>query len=80
LSTGSNITYFWDWGDGQAENTTIWGINHTYTARGLYNITIDIVNALSDQHNTSYVIVEVRVLAPDLSLSLSPSLSLSLSL
>ncbi|MEI6489161.1 MAG: PKD domain-containing protein [Bacteroidota bacterium] len=43
-STGSNLTYFWDLGDGTTSNTSATVFQHTYASPGNYTVCLTVTN------------------------------------
>jgi gliding motility-associated-like protein len=71
-STGPNLTYLWDFGDGTTDNTAT--PQHAYAADGLYTIKLYI----TDQYGCKDSLIKpdyIRVVTPVASFTLSDSLS-----
>jgi PKD repeat protein len=55
VSTGTNITYAWDFGDGATGNDGV--VTHTYTAVGNYTATVTATNSVSSQTASTLVTI-----------------------
>ena len=71
-STGNNLTYDWDFGDGQTATSTP-SPSHTYATPGTYNVSLTVSNAggLDTQSRAGYIRVEAP--APTSSFSAAPT-------
>ena len=58
IRLGTNVTHFWNFGDGTEVNTTANFIEHTYTQKGYYNITCRSENLASMKENITYITSE----------------------
>ena len=56
-ATDSNLTYAWDFGDGQSGNQKT--IDHSYSDVGTYTATLTVTNTLNDQTDTMSIPIEV---------------------
>ena len=52
------MTYLWDFGDGSNLTTTASNVSHIYSTKGIYNVTIQASNLLSQKENISSIIVQ----------------------
>ncbi|CAC5393551.1 unnamed protein product [Mytilus coruscus] len=59
--TGTNVTYWWDFGDGTALNTTDATYDYTYNTVGEMNVSITAFNQMSSKSNTTVVQVQDRI-------------------
>ncbi|MDM8532447.1 PKD domain-containing protein [Anaerolineales bacterium HSG25] len=68
---GSNISYIWDWGDGQSYVTTQAVVSHTYQQNGVYTVTVTANNEVSQQTSSTTITIlscePIRELAIDIS-------------
>ncbi|MDX1613698.1 MAG: PKD domain-containing protein [Candidatus Promineifilaceae bacterium] len=55
VTAGDDLTYSWDFGDGQADFGPL--VNHTYAAPGTYTATVTASNAVSSQTAATEVVV-----------------------
>ena len=58
ISTGSNVSYEWDFGDGSSIETGQ-NVTHTYPAVGNYTATVTATNKVSSQSATTMVSIDV---------------------
>jgi len=56
ISTGSNVTYEWDFGDGSPKQAGQ-VVTHIYTADGTYNAKVTATNSVSSANTTTEVII-----------------------
>lgn len=52
-SSGYNLTYNWDFGDGQTESDGYAQTNHCYYSSGSYHVTLTVVDGVNQQAHTS---------------------------
>ena len=55
--SGSNITYIWDFGDGNKLRTQLNSSSHTYTSPGTYYVTLIVANAVNQVTRRSVIAV-----------------------
>jgi uncharacterized repeat protein (TIGR01451 family) len=56
VSAGTVLTYAWDFGDGQSGMGGI--VSHSYSAPGVYTVTLTASNSVSSETATSFVLVD----------------------
>jgi len=59
ISTGSNVTYIWDFGDGSSGSGDV--VQHTYTEAGEFTATVTATNSVGEQNGTTVVVVEEAI-------------------
>ncbi len=67
-STGDNLTFLWEFGDGQTSDEM--SPTHLYTATGSYTVTLTVQNDVSSDVATAVVIVTPPVITPGYTLFL----------
>jgi PKD repeat protein len=58
ITSGSNVSYIWDFGDGSPLNNSGPTISHTYPATGTFTTVVTATNDVSSQSATTTVIVQ----------------------
>ncbi|CAH1789073.1 unnamed protein product [Owenia fusiformis] len=61
---GNNVTYTWDFGNGEVKNTSIMQIQHTFRSKGAYIIKVRARNLLNEQTAEKRVFVLERYCRP----------------
>lgn len=62
ITAGTNVTYTWDFGDG--ETATGKDVTHVYTTPGLYIVTLTATNSLGTQEVTKSIIIRYGLYLP----------------
>ncbi|MBK5107744.1 MAG: PKD domain-containing protein [Anaerolineales bacterium] len=55
LTTGNNVTYEWDFGDGESDSGA--DVSHQYTSQGVYTVELTATNLVSDESAATVVYV-----------------------
>jgi PKD repeat protein len=58
LTSGSHVSYTWDFGDGSVPQGGPAVVQHTYPAAGVYTASVTAANGVSSQTQQTVVIIE----------------------
>ena len=61
IQAGTNVSYYWSFGDGQTEVTTNISVNHTFPTPSSYTIKVEAKNAVSQSSKT--LLVDIQCMA-----------------
>jgi len=75
VSSGSNISYTWDFGDGATASGQ--AVNHTYAAQGSYTVTVMASNTFGTESASTTVVVTEPLPTPEVTPSVTPSVTVT---